>query len=142
LFREVLAAYRKTLPADHLDIADTLADFGLELTDNGRSAEAEPLLRECLAIRKNKLPPGHWKIAAAQGLLGGCLVRQDKLAEAELPLLAACEGLIAGKGPSARQVAWIHDRIIELYEKRGNPEQVEAWKKKRLASRKADLAGH
>jgi tetratricopeptide (TPR) repeat protein len=133
LFREALAGYRKTVAPDNLSLASTLADFGLHLTENGRLTEAEPLLRECLAIREKKLPPGHWQIANARSLLGGCLSGQKNFAEAEPLLLSGCEGLTKGKGAPAKQVAKAFDRVIELYEKWGKPEQAEAWRKKRPA---------
>jgi serine/threonine protein kinase/tetratricopeptide (TPR) repeat protein len=131
LFREVLGVQRKTLTPNHLDIASTLADLGWHLTDNGRSAEAEQPLRESLEIREKNLAPDSWLIASARCLLGSCLVRQRKFAEAESLLLGACEKLARGNDAPAKQVAKSFDRVIELYEKWGRPEQAEAWRKKR-----------
>ena len=140
LFREVLGAQRKILRADHPGLATTLACLGSLLTDNRRSAEAEPLLRECLAIREKKLPASHRSIACARSLLGGCLVRQKKFAEAEPLVLAGCEGLAKEEGHPAKQVAEAVNRVIELYEKWGKPEQAEAWRKKRPDSGKSTAA--
>jgi eukaryotic-like serine/threonine-protein kinase len=133
LFAGVLAVQRKTLASDNLDLASTLALYGDQLTNNGRPAEAEPLLRECLAIREKKLPPGYWPVASARGLLGGSLARQGKFAEAEPFLVGACETLARPNGAGVKEVARTFDRIIEMYQKSGKPEQAEAWRKKRPA---------
>jgi tetratricopeptide (TPR) repeat protein len=133
LLREVLAARRKLPGRDDLDLAGTLAELGSLLTKGGRAKEAEPLLRECLAIREKKLPSGHWRIAAARSLLGGSLAGQEKFGEAEPLLLAGYEAFTKTTGAPAQRVAEALDRVIELYEKWGKPEQAEAWRKKRPA---------
>jgi serine/threonine protein kinase/Tfp pilus assembly protein PilF len=133
LFSEVLAVRRKTLAPNHLDLADTLDGFGTMLARNGRAAEAEPLLRECLRIREEQLDPSHWRIAVARSLVGGCLTRQGKFADAEPLVLGGGEALIRTTGAPAKRVTEALDRIIELYEKWGKPDQAELWRKKRPA---------
>ena len=127
---------RKVSPADHPDIATRLAALGSLLSDAGRPAEAEPLLRECVTIREKKLPAGHWQAANARSVLGGCLVRQKKFADAEPHLLAGYEGLTKAKDAPAKRDAEALDRVIELYEKWGKPEKAEEWRKKRPAASK------
>src|SRR5262249_52899030 len=116
---------------DHLDLARTLGDLGYWLTIDSRAEEAEPLLRECVAIREKVLPTDHWQVLSARSLLGGCLAAQGKFAEAEPLLLAGCQGLTQLQGAPVKPVAKAFDRVIELYEKWGKPEQAEAWRKKR-----------
>ena len=62
-----------------------LAQIGLGLLQQKKWTEAEPLLRECLAIRE-KTQPDVWSTFNTQSLLGGALLGQKKYAEAE-PLL-------------------------------------------------------
>jgi hypothetical protein len=93
-----------------------------------------------LAIREKRLPPGHWRIANARSLLGGSLARQGKFADAEPFLVAACEALAKPTGAPVKQVSRAFDRISELYEKWGKPEQAEAWRKKRPSSGKETAA--
>src|SRR5262249_46299945 len=133
LNRQLLEAQRKLSPPDHLNIASRLVVLGSLVSDAGRPAEGEPLLREGLTIRDKNLAPGHWQTAFAGSLRGGCLIRQKKFAEAEPLLLAGYESLAKGTGAPARRVAEALDRVIELYEKWGKPEQAKAWRKKRLA---------
>jgi hypothetical protein len=65
--------------------AFALAALVMYLLAQNKFAEAEPLLRECLAVRtKNR--PDDWTMFSARALLGAALVGQGKYAEAE-PLL-------------------------------------------------------
>ena len=52
LLREQLPDTRKTLPKDSPQLAGLLAQIGMAFLEQNKSAEAEPLLRECLAIRE------------------------------------------------------------------------------------------
>jgi serine/threonine protein kinase/Tfp pilus assembly protein PilF len=140
LFREALDVQRKNLPPDHLDLADTLIDFGYQLTKHGGLSEAELLLREGLSIREKKLVGGSWRIANAQSILGVCLARQKMFDKAEPLLLASYEDLTRDKGTPVKWIPKACDRVIELYEKWGKPEQAEAWRKK-LPTKQKDIPG-
>ena len=76
----------RSLPKDSPELAGMLAQIGLSLLQQKKWTEAEPLLRECLAIRE-KTQPDVWSTFNTQSLLGGALLGQKKYAEAE-PLLA------------------------------------------------------
>jgi serine/threonine-protein kinase len=56
LIQEHLAEARKTLPKDSPQLAEEIAQIGLRLLQQKKWTEADPLLRECLAIRE-KTPP-------------------------------------------------------------------------------------
>jgi serine/threonine protein kinase/tetratricopeptide (TPR) repeat protein len=73
---------------DHGALAVRTAD----LLAAGRFTEAEPLARECLALRE-KLIPHEWRTFNARSMLGGCLLGQKKYDEAEPLLVAGYEGL-------------------------------------------------
>ena len=70
LLQEQLAEARKTLPKDSPQLAGLLAQIGLGLLKQKKWTEAEPLLRECLAIRE-KTQPDVWSTFNTQSLLGG-----------------------------------------------------------------------
>ena len=57
-------------------------------------AEAEAILRECLAIRE-KAQPDDWTTFNTRSQLGGSLMGQKKFAEAEPLILAGYEGMKA-----------------------------------------------
>src|SRR5262249_27677068 len=82
---DTLAEARQQLPKDSPQLADRLALAGLTLLQIQAFAEAEPICRECLALRE-KLQPEAWTTFNTQSLLGGALLGQKKYAEAE-PLL-------------------------------------------------------
>jgi tetratricopeptide (TPR) repeat protein len=134
LARHCLETSRRVLGANHSDTVDYLATLGEVLCNARRPAEAEPLLRECLRqceSRPSSQTAWFTSTPYARGLLGFCLARQGKLAEAEPLLLASYEGLTSVKYVPPYQVNESLGYLIELYEKWGKPEQAEAWRKKR-----------
>ena len=54
--------------------------------------DAEPILRECLAIRK-KTHPDLWSTFNVKSMLGGALLGQKKFMDAEPLLKAGYEGM-------------------------------------------------
>jgi eukaryotic-like serine/threonine-protein kinase len=92
LAAELLADNRRDLPKDSPQLAGALAFFGLSLLTCEAFAEAEPLLRECLAIREKK-EPEDWRTFNTQSMLGGALLGQKKYADAEPLLLKGYEGM-------------------------------------------------
>jgi hypothetical protein len=80
---ESSSAYR-----DHAQLAAITG----ALLDDGKPAEAEPLARECLALREKTIPED-WLTCDARIVLGASLLGQQKYAEAEPLLLSGYEGL-------------------------------------------------
>jgi tetratricopeptide (TPR) repeat protein len=71
-----------------------LASLGGLKLEQGKYAEAEPLLREALdGQRKNG--PDTWRRYYTESLLGACLTGLGKYAEAEPILLSGHKGLLA-----------------------------------------------
>jgi len=85
LLEELVADARTRLPKGSPQLAQELINMSEPLLRSGAFAEAEPLLRECLAIREKTLPD-LWKTFSTGSMLGGALLGQKKYAEAE-PLL-------------------------------------------------------
>ena len=100
-------------------------------SEQSRWSEAEPLLREALAIRE-KATPDDWARYDAMSLLGAALLGQGRYAEAEPLIVAGYEGMkareariIVPERPRLREAA---ERVIRLYEAWGQPEEAAAWK--------------
>jgi serine/threonine protein kinase/tetratricopeptide (TPR) repeat protein len=114
--------------ATDLVIGGSLAVRSEALMRQDNFAEAEPLLRGCLATRQKALPAGHWLIADTLSLLGGAVAGQGRLAEAE-PLLL--DGYARMKdnpqAPEERKRQALH-RIIQLYESWGKADEAAAWR--------------
>jgi len=120
--------------ADSLPVADALYLCGRNLLQLKKSAEAEPLLRECLKIREQKRPDD-WNTFDAKALLGGSLFGQRKYAEAEPVLLAAYEALKQREArlPARGKIDLTEARnwLARLYEATGNQEMAAEWRSKR-----------
>jgi serine/threonine protein kinase len=134
LVKELLADVRKSLPEGSPQLAGALAQYGSVLLQLKAFAEAEPLLRECLASR-GKAEPDAWSTFNARSLLGGVLLGQKKYAEAEPLLLQGYEGLKAREKaippPAATRLPEALDRLIELYTATNKPDEVKKWRAER-----------
>ncbi len=99
----------------------------------GKFAEAEPLARECLAIREKQIPDA-WRAFNARSMLGGTLLGQGKYAEAEPLLLAGYEGMKQreDKIPANGKVRLKESlqRLVQLYDATGRADKAAEWKQK------------
>jgi hypothetical protein len=104
--------------------------MGLGLLQQHKWAEAEPPLRECLALRQ-KLQPGAWTTFNTQALLGGALLGQNKYDAAEPLLLAGYRGMKQReKGiplQGATRIPEALDRLIALYTATNRPDEAKKW---------------
>lgn len=73
LARRALDIQRRTLFPGHGRRVPVLTLLGQILTDSNCAAEAEPLLREAVAIDERRLRAAHYEIARARSELGTCL---------------------------------------------------------------------
>ncbi len=133
LGRDSLARVRKTEKPSSVVLASELAQFALTLTKQSKWSEAEPVLRECLAIREQAIP-NDWPRFNTMGQLGGALLGQGKFAEAELLIVQGYEGTKAREQvippPGRPRLPEAAERAIRLYEAWGKPEKVIEWKAK------------
>jgi hypothetical protein len=134
LFKERLPDIRKALPKKSPELARQLALFAQSLLRTGAFKEAEPRLRECLAIRKKDLP-NDWVTFNTQSMLGGALLGQQKYAEAESLLLQGYEGMIQREKTippeGLLRLTEAIDRLIELYTAVDKPAEVQKYQAER-----------
>ena len=118
---------------DSVQVAYWLAPRAYVLLQERKYAEAEPVARECLAIRQRR-QPGDWTAFHAQSLLGGALAGQKRFAAAEAELLSGYEGLLARAATlpaeNALRPAEAARRLVELYTDWGRADQAGAWQRK------------
>jgi len=130
LFAEV----RKRLPTDSSQLAGHLVSIGSSLLQTNAFAEAESLLRECLAIREKK-EPDVFTTFNTQSLLGGALLGQKKYADAEPLLLKGYEGMKQREKTIPPQAATrlpeALDRLIELSTATNQPDEAKKWRAER-----------
>jgi tetratricopeptide (TPR) repeat protein len=136
LLREQLAEARQALPKDSPQLASKLAQIGSALLHQKKWAEAEPVLRECLAIRE-KTQRDVWTTFNTLSVLGGALLGQKKYADAEPLLLKGYEGMkarektIPKQGGAELRIPEALDRLIDLYTATDKPDGVTKWKTER-----------
>jgi eukaryotic-like serine/threonine-protein kinase len=110
-----------------------LAESVKALLEQGKYAEAEPLARECLAIREQQFSDD-WRTFNSRSLLGESLLGQGKYTEAEPLLLAGCEGLrqCADKMPAGAtpRLGDALRRLVRLYEATPRPDLAAQWKQR------------
>ncbi len=94
--KEYLAVIRPISPAGSEELANQLANVGKVLVDAEDFAAAEPVLRECLAIREKRAPEA-WTTCNVRSLLGAALAGLSKGDEAEPYLKMGYEGLLRAK---------------------------------------------
>jgi serine/threonine protein kinase/tetratricopeptide (TPR) repeat protein len=138
LHRESLEQARRHLGADHMETAKDLVVLGLNLLRQNKSADAEAVIREGLAIYEKKEPDA-WLTFNAMSVLGGALLAQKKYADAERMLLQGYEGMKQREAmiPPVRKVRMTEalDRLVRLYEAKGQKDKAEEWRQK-LAEQK------
>jgi tetratricopeptide (TPR) repeat protein len=104
-------------------------------------AEAEPILRECLALLA-KTQPDHWRTFHTRSLLGGALLGQKKYKDAEPLLLAGYRGMMkrerAIPPPDRVRLTEALERLVQLSEAVGTRDKAADWGKKLASARAVD----
>ncbi len=130
LRRQNLSCRRAAETPDQLLLASDLVELSRDLVQQGKSSEAEPLLRECVAIREKAIPDD-WRRYFAMSLLGRALFDQQKFAEAEPLVVAGYEGLKAREAKipavSKAHVRNAAAQVVHLYEAWGKPDLARSW---------------
>jgi tetratricopeptide (TPR) repeat protein len=111
-----------------LATADSLLVSAQRLIKERRYAEAEPLLRKALAIRRKSLPEDHRLIAEAMSVLGAALTGQGLHAQAEPLILEAYKTVVGDDRATGDEQTQAHDRVIEFYESWGKPREAAKWR--------------
>ena len=123
--RESLRIYLELLPRDHMVVSRPMTLLGRILVHQERFTEAEPLLREALAIRRARRGfPGDWKTAKTESILGACLTGLKRYEEAEPLLLHSYPIIARDRGPHHRRTAEALQRLVDLFDGWGKPEQA------------------
>jgi tetratricopeptide (TPR) repeat protein len=112
-----------------------MAMLGLVLLQQKKWADAEPVLRDCLAGRQKQIPDS-WLTFNTQSLLGAALLGQKKYAEAEPLLLKGYKGMKAREKTIPKQGGELRlgealDRLIELYTAINKPDEAKKWQAER-----------
>ena len=85
---------RKVEKPDSPLLASDLAKIGMNLLKQSKWSQAEPVLRECLAIRQKALPDD-WSRFNTTSQIGAALLGQSRYAEAEALVIEGYMGMKA-----------------------------------------------
>lgn len=95
------------------------------LESQGAFDAAEPLAREALDLLRKSLPPDHWRIAAAESVVAGCLVGRGRLEAAEALLVHSVPILEASHSrQAALRLRSAAERLAQIYEASGEQEKA------------------
>lgn len=115
---KLVAKVRAALPAGSVELVQDLSRVCTALVQCGEWAEAEPLLREVLAVREAKMP-GAWQIEFTRSQLGVVQLGLGRYVDAEALLVAGAEGILARQQtiPSAARfrVREVVQRVVDFY---------------------------
>ncbi|TVP53881.1 MAG: serine/threonine protein kinase [Gemmatimonadales bacterium] len=116
LYRRSMWIQDQVLPEGHPNRAFPrmgLASLHMEL---GEPEQAEPLLREALALRLDALDAGHRHTGETLSELGASLAAQGRLDEAEAFLQQAYDVLLQAEGVDGRRYQRARDRLASLHD--------------------------
>jgi tetratricopeptide (TPR) repeat protein len=137
--RKWLAVVKDRTGPESPNYADELAMLGLNLLKQKKWADAEPVLRECLALRE-KIRPDAWTTFNTQSMLGEAYAGQKKYSEAEPLLLAGYKGMKKRKLLIAQPWRTIRltealERLVQLYEATDRKDEAANWRKELEAAK-------
>jgi tRNA A-37 threonylcarbamoyl transferase component Bud32 len=138
--QELLGIQRGQLGKDNPRLASALAQLGKTLLAAKQPLDAEPVLRESLAIQRNKEPDA-WTTFNTQSLLGASLLGQKKYTDAEPLLVGGYEGMKQrqAKIPPQGKIRLTEalERLVQLYEATGKKDDAAKWRKELDATKAA-----
>jgi tetratricopeptide (TPR) repeat protein len=127
-----VAQARAQLPADSPQLGNVLAVVSLTLVEMKKWEDAEPLLRDCLAIRE-QTQPDFWSTFNTRSMLGGALLERMEYSEAEPLLLSGYKGMKEHESqiPPAGlpRLTEALQRPVQVYEALEKPEEAARWQK-------------
>jgi len=129
LFQNEMSELRDRLPANEL--ARILNAYSSTLMAHQLFAQAEPLIREYLAIQERALPDD-WRTSSARSLLGGSLIGQKRYTEAEPLLVSGYAGMKQHENlipATARLRLWeALARLVAFYQTTGDLDRLSLWR--------------
>ena len=128
-----LEAQRRVLGSKHADTTTTMDALGMVWIAQRKYVEADLILRECVAIRRESMA-GDFRLFATEAALGESLAEQGKRAEAESLLISAYAGMKEREqrttAVNRRRLPQTGDWIIQFYQRNGEAAKAAEWKQK------------
>jgi tetratricopeptide (TPR) repeat protein len=132
IYREFLQQGRRHFGDADVRSANLMALLGQNLLAQQKHAEAETMLRECLAVREREQPDG-WATFNTKSTLGAALLGRKKYADAEPLLLAGYEGMKSREKaippPGKVRIPEAIERLVQLYDATDRKDEAAKWQK-------------
>lgn len=129
ILRRRVALERAHNPPGHWRLGAALGALGTHLLRfRGDPGAALEPMRERLAVYRGTLGDGHDWTAEARVGVGECLLRLDRLEEAEPLLLEGRARLAEVEGPEGQRTRGVGALLVELYERWGRPDRAEPYR--------------
>ena len=116
------------LGEDHADVPWSDHNLLVLLLAEGELATARVVLNRTQSELRRILPPGHWKLAAIDIVLGMLLTAEARYSEAEPCLTTGYEVLRTVRGQHSTYTRDARQRLYTLYEAWGRPEKAAPFK--------------
>lgn len=133
LLRELAERAKTKVGPNTPEYAGCLAILADNLLAQDKFAEAELVLRECLAIREQAAPDA-WTTYNTRSMLGAALLGQKNYAEAEPLLVAGGRGVLERRAAimppelARQRVTEALERLVQLYETLAKPDEAARWR--------------
>lgn len=130
--RKWLAVVKDKARVESVAYAEELLALGANLLKQEKHADAEPMLRECLAIRAKK-EPDEWTTFHTASLLGAALLAQRRHAETEPLLLQGYKGMKQREAKIPTEAAPVLlrealERLVQLYDSWDKQHEATKWR--------------
>jgi serine/threonine-protein kinase len=126
--RESYAAHMQTLGREHSSTSEIATLFARTLLHNGRPEEALPMVEQSFETRERLMPMERWERHKTRSVLGCCYARLGRFEEAEPLLLNSYPWIRDDRGVGHKRTVQACERIIELYELWGKPDEAARWR--------------
>ncbi|GJQ30005.1 MAG: hypothetical protein HBSAPP03_18890 [Phycisphaerae bacterium] len=128
MYRRVIEVRRKASGGQDPDTWSPMNNLAMLLSRTGKHEEAERQYRELLTLCAGKLPADHLYLAIFRNNFGECLTALEKYEQAEKELLESHALLVSKLGPAHARTLKAVQRLMALYERRGDEPAAARWR--------------
>ena len=139
LFKRVLDALKRNIPASDPRLAQALANLGAVDLLDGYADDAEKLFKQALGIAQNALVPADPAVVRLIGNLGDVYQDEARYAEAEAQYRKALALAEENGGPDSLQAALVLNNLSKVYEDESKFAEAEDATRRALAIRERAL---
>ncbi len=130
LSEENMASQLRSLGEEHPNTITGVYNHADLLREMGEVDESETLFRRCIELGIANLPTHHYMLGKYRSGYGELLRAAKRFEDAEPALEEGYQILNEQLGPQHKDTIRALDRLIQLYDDWGRPEQAEKWRKR------------